>query len=378
MVSPASPLAAAARPALVALVAAALLAAIAGGLARAGVALPDGALSAHSAGSHAALMLSVFFGAVIAVERAVALGRPWAFAAPFAAGAAGVLMLVGEPTAASALGVVAASTFVAVNVALMRRQMSATAAILLLGALAWLAGNATGLAWPGDPAAIVCWFAFPVLTVTAERLELTQFMPRRPAARLLLALVVLTVVAGAASSPFDAVAGALAFGAGLLGLSAWLFAYDVVRRTISMPGLARYMAVSLLAGYAWLGVAGLAWIGTAVGCPGRDMALHALGIGFVFSMVMGHAPVIVPAVTGVKLRFGAAFYAPLVLLHGSLALRLFAGIGEPGWRALGARLNAAAIGLFLLTVAGAALLARFDATRTRTTRRRIASEGTRT
>lgn len=37
------------------------------------------------------------------------------------------------------------------------------------------------------------------------------------------------------------------------------------------------------------------------------MALHALGLGFVFSMVMRHAPVILPAVARLRLSFGVAF-----------------------------------------------------------------------
>jgi hypothetical protein len=96
-------------------------------------------------------------------------------------------------------------------------------------------------------------------------------------------------------------------------------------------------------------------MGLALGCPGRDLALHALGLGFIFSMVMGHAPVIFPAVARLKLHFGGWFYLPLAALHGSLALRLFVGIGDPAVRALGAQLNAASVLLFLLTLAGSAL-----------------------
>ena len=84
-------------------------------------------------------------------------------------------------------------------------------------------------------------------------------------------------------------------------------------------------------------------------------ALHALGLGFVFCMVMGHAPVILPAVAGVKLQFGNFFYAPLVLMHVSLALRLGLGGFDAAARAYGAMLNAAAVALFAATVVGAAL-----------------------
>jgi hypothetical protein len=120
-------------------------------------------------------------------------------------------------------------------------------------------------------------------------------------------------------------------------------------------GLSRYMAVCLLAGYGWLAIGGLAWAATAAGLPARDTALHALGLGFIFSMILGHAPVILPAITRVKLLFGGFFYVPLAALHLSLLLRLAGGWTDPHWRAQGALFNALAIALFAATAAGAAL-----------------------
>jgi uncharacterized protein involved in response to NO len=118
------------------------------------------------------------------------------------------------------------------------------------------------------------------------------------------------------------------------------------------------MAVCLLAGYAWLGVAGVAWAATDLGLPLRDSALHALGLGFIVSMMMAHAPVILPAVARVKLHFGGWFYLPLALLHGSLLVRLAGGYADPRWRADGAALNALALALFGAVVVGSAVAAR--------------------
>ena len=348
----------AARAAFASLVGLALVAAIAGGLWRAGThLLPDAAIVARSAGLHAALMLSVFFGSAISIERAVALGRRWAYAAPLLAGASGVLMLSATP-GASLLALAAAAVFVAVNVDLLRRERTAAAAIMLIAALCWLAGNAWAAAQPGHPAAIAWWFAFPILTVTAERLELTRFLPRRALSGVLLWPIVAALVGAAAVSALDPRLGGVAFGGALMLLALWLAVFDIARRTVFARGLGRFMALALLAGYAWLGIGGLAWLGTALGCPGRDMALHALGLGFLFSMILGHAPVIVPALTRVKVLFGAWFYAPLALLHVSLACRLFGAIVDPGWRTLGAELNAAALAVFIATLAGSALASR--------------------
>jgi hypothetical protein len=70
---------------------------------------------------------------------------------------------------------------------------------------------------------------------------------------------------------------------------------------------------------------------------------------------MGHAPVVLPAVARVKLLFGRWFYAPLALLHASLLLRLAGGLAHAELQRSGTTLNAAALALFMLTIAGSAL-----------------------
>ena len=92
-----------------------------------------------------------------------------------------------------------------------------------------------------------------------------------------------------------------------------------------------------------------------MGYAARDVALHALGLGFVFSMMLGHAPVIVPALARVKLLFGRFFYVPLAVLHVSLAVRLFCGPFDFRLLSAGAAGNAVGIALFAATVSGAAV-----------------------
>src|SRR4029077_18283774 len=121
--------------------------------------------------------------------------------------------------------------------------------------------------------------------------------------------------------------------------------FDIARRTVAADGLGRYMALCLLLGYAWLAVSGLAWVATSLGFAARDVALHALGLGFIFSMMLGHAPVILPALARIKLLFGWWFYGPLTLLHASLAVRLVFGPFDFAMLSAGAAGNAAAIAI---------------------------------
>jgi hypothetical protein len=340
-----------------ALVAVSLVGGLVGGLFRAGVPLSvtPGALASHATLFHAALMLGGFLGTVIGIERAVALKHRAAFGAPLASGIAGVLLLAGQAAAAAVALVIAAVVFVAVNAAIVRRQNAAHTVLLLVAAVAWLAGNVLFAATDATQAAIIAWFLFIAATIAAERLELTRLAPRPAHAPRLLFAILGLAAAAAALAVFDETAGGVLFGATLVALALWFALYDIARRTIFTRGLSRYMAACLLGGYAWLAIAGVAWSATALGLPARDAALHALGLGFILSMVMGHAPVILPAVTGLRLDFTPALYVPLGLLHASLALRLAAD----GTRAVGAALNAVALVLFAVTMAVLVLRKRF-------------------
>lgn len=356
-----SPAALVARPLLLALVGLALFAGIAGGLARAGLVLPGTAASAWLPSAtlfHAALMIGGLMGTVIGIERAVAVRLRSAFIAPFASGLGALCLLLGHGTAGAWLMVFAGIAFSAVNAEVVRRQPVDHTALLLLGALAWLMGNVLFASGNGGVAALALWFAFLVLTIAAERLEMTRLMRRRPAAQRSLHAILAALLLGAAASIVYPVPGGVLYGVALAALAAWLGLFDIARRTVRADGLSRYMAICLLAGYAWLAIGGVAWAATALGLPARDAALHALGLGFVFSMMMGHAPVILPAVSRVKLQFGAFFYVPLAALHASLIVRLGFGLNDPALRALGAGLNAAAIALFVATIAGAAIARR--------------------
>ena len=349
------------RLVLVPAVAVSLLAGIAGGLVRAGVTLSGvlgdwGEWVDHAVLGHAFLMICTFMGTVIGVERAVAVKKPLAFAAPLASGLAGLLYLAGALHAAAWLALAAAVAFVAVNVLVVARQRAAHTALLLMGALAWLAGNGLFVADATSSAVIPWWFSFLVLTIAAERLEMTRLMRRRQGASQALYGVLAAQLLACAIFGVSPQWGALLYGASLIGLATWLLRFDIARRTVSAHGLSRYMAVCLLLGYFWLAVSGVAWCLTSQGVvAARDAALHALSLGFVFSMMLGHAPVILPAIARVKLLFGWAFYVPLAMLHGSLAVRLVSPWLNLETLATGGAGNALAIALFAATVAGSAL-----------------------
>jgi len=336
------------RLALLGLGAAALVAGVLGGLARLGVPIAFPAAIVD----HGALMTGGFLGTVISLERAIALGKPYAFGAPLCAGAGAMLVLAGARDAGLVVSLAAPLFLLAVGIDLVRRQPLTHIVLLLVASAAWLAGDLLQLAGAHPNASAAGWFAFLVLFIAAERLEMTRLMRRSPLAARLFHGAVTWFLAGAFLVGPLPVAGGIVFGAGLIAIATWCLAFDLARRTVATEGFSRYAAVALLSGYAWLAFGGIAWAAmSAFDARWRDAALHAVGLGFVISMVLAHAPVVVPVVARRRMRYTPFFYVPLVLLHGSLLVRLAGGAQAFAWREWGGILNAVALLAFAGTLA---------------------------
>jgi hypothetical protein len=192
------------------------------------------------------------------------------------------------------------------------------------GSVAWLIGNLLWLS--GRPVfLIVLWWAgFLILTVAGERLELGRLTRlTKRIERLFLAGAAL-FSAGLILSVYFPGPGTRLAGLGMLSLAAWLLRWDIARRTIRQKGLPRFAAACLLSGYIWLGTAGILALINGFQAAGLlyDAMLHAVFVGFIFSMIFGHAPIIFPAIFGTTARFHATGYVYLILLHLSMLLRI--------------------------------------------------------
>ncbi len=307
-----------------------LLAALWSGLVHLGLPVPQASTSLHE--GHGPMMVLGFLGALISLERAVALGARWAYIGPTAAGLGGLAVLVSAPDGIPAMlvtvgGLVLIGVFVAVH----RIQASLHNVVLASGAVCWVVAGFLWLAgW--DVYRFVPWLVgFLVLTITGERLELSRLGgATTPAKRSFVACAGI-FGAGLIVSCFTEDTGVRIAGVGLIALALWLARYDIARRTIRLHGVTRFMAAALLAGYAWLATGGVLWLifGHMTEATSHqdayDAMLHAVFLGFVISMIFAHAPVIIPAVLGRPLPYHPSFYVPLVLLHASLLLRIIGG-----------------------------------------------------
>ena len=329
---------------------AAMLAALWAGLIRLGWTLP--VLSTNLASAHGPLMVSGFLGTLVTLERAVALRKRWMYAAPALTGG-GSLALLAFPenglgyillTLGSLLGV-------GILVEIVRRETQLHSLTMLVGSVSWFLGN---LAWSlGQPIFQVVWTwqAFLVLTIAGERLELSRVLRPTRMVKALFVAAGFIYLLGVGTAQFNLEWGARAGGLGMILLAAWLIKYDLALRNLRhrIP-LTRYIATCLSIGFVWLGVSGLLnlYAGATNGGPLYDAALHGVFVGFVISMIFGHAPIIFPAILGVPIQYKEIFYLHLALLHVSLFIRLAGDLaGSLAARQWGGLLNEAALILFV-------------------------------
>ena len=328
-----------------------LLWAAAGGLARVGV-LPVGAPGSPAGvatlAAHGALMIGGFFGAVIALERVVALQRGlWI---PALAGAGGLLAgTLGALPGAGAwvwpltqgLWLLSAAGLLGLyGYAWRHRAGSLPLAVEASGALALLLGHA-GWAFQSPVTALLGWAAFLVLTIAGERRELMRLRPLPAWARAgFIAMWVGCGVALALTLAWPGAAQTLWWGL-MAVLTAWLLVFDVARLQWRAAGWAGHTARCLLVGYGWLGVA------AGLGLAGQTSAWHALWLGFVWAMVFGHAPIMLPALAGWRPRPTRWALLPLGVMGLSLAARILAdALAWPALKGLAGAGHALAWGLF--------------------------------
>lgn len=325
----------------------ALLAGIASGLQRMGWSIPFPAIYVLS---HGPLMVSGFLGTVIGMERAVALNKPWGYLAPLSAVMGVIAMLVDPLSSLSPLFMIISSVMLMlILLSFLKRDFQLHFFIMAVAPLFWLTGNLLWINLLPFSHVAIWWAGFLVFTIAGERLELSRIIRLTPGKRNGFVVISVITFLGMALSMLNFDSGVKIFSIGLLGFCLWLLRNDLARITIRKQGLTKFVAVALLPGYLWLGAAGVLGIvnGGVQSGPLYDAFLHSIFLGFTFSMIFGHAPIIFPAILKMPMTFYPIFYLHLALLHLSLLIRLYSDLfySQQG-RLWGGMLNGAAIILF--------------------------------
>jgi hypothetical protein len=222
---------------------------------------------------------------------------------------------------------------------------------MLAGVLAWVAGNFLWMSGFPIFRIVYLWTAFLVLTIGGERLELSRVLRPSPGQLRLFSVIAAALSIGALLPLLDLHWGARLNGLALLALSIWFLKNDLATRNIRHPNpLTRYIAICLFAGFLWLALGGVLFLrfGGLFAGPLYDATLHAIFVGFVISMIFGHAPIIFPAILGVPINYHSTFYVHLIVLHLSLIVRILGDLtNQFEVRRWGGFLNEIAILIFL-------------------------------
>ena len=327
-----------------------ILSGLSAGLLRLGVWSPWN--TAGLADNHGPLMVLGFVSTAIGLERAVALRRLWAGLAPLGTACGALSILLGAPLALSGgFFILGTGTLVLIYVAVYQRQSAIAVLVQGLGAAAALASALAYIRGLLPEEIVLWWVAFLLLTIIGERLELARiaFLGRDGEEPILwAALLLIATTAWAALSP----AAAHGVGLAIILLILLTVTQDVARRTIRAKGVPRFMAAAMLAGYGWaLVCAAVLLVSEDWKADGRyDVVVHTIMLGFVISMILAHAPVIVPALVHRPLPYRAVMWLPLALLHGSLAVRVFGDLTDTlVARNIGGVLGVMTILIFLFT-----------------------------
>jgi hypothetical protein len=272
-----------------------LLAGISGGWIRLGsVIIP----LTEGAAQHGLLMVGGFLGTLISLERGMVMKQKIWFLVPIVSGLSSLFFIVGKSEIGIILLMAASLGLSAIMHLQSVRHPHFHSYLIYLGAVCWFLGNylvwyhrliAAGTTW---------WIGFLLFTILGERLELSQFLPVPAWSKKLLAALAGLFLIGLLV-PFHGWGNEILGVASVL-LSAWLLYFDMAKVASKKGHQFRYIGIGLHMGYVWLMIHGLILLSMEGQALYYDLLLHTFFLGFTFSMIWAHAPIIFTLIFGIR------------------------------------------------------------------------------
>ncbi len=324
---------------------------------RAGWNFPGTSLSVH----HGAIMVGGFLTTLIALEKAIPLKRNIVLIVPLISALSLIMAIPGyfNPglyfLLAGSIGLFGIHMW---YLYLYPRDLSAL--LMLAGAGCLVVGNGMLIHEKFYPSAFPWWMGFLLLTITAERLELSKFLPVSTGVKYFL-LGLLTLFLTGILMPFYGI-GKYVSGASFLCIAVWMLRYDVIRVGLKKDGLTRFSSIALMVANAWLMVEGILFMLLPETALSYDMMVHVFFIGYTFSMIFAHGPIILPAVLGISIKpYHPVLYAWIILVQGSLLMRIISdALGSFDGRKISGILSGAGILLYFITLVVVTIRARMS------------------
>lgn len=278
--------------------------------------------ASNLASSHGSIMVGGFLGTLILVEKSLPLKKKYLLILAAVNASSIVWITAGQPGIGIYCLLVGACTLVWTLFQYLRKQIfDLPLVVMFSGSVFLLSGHVLLLATGLYPLALSWWMAFIVFTIAGERLELSKFLPVGLASKSAL-VISLGLFVASLLIPYHPF-GKYVSGAALILIATWLMRFDVISIGLKKGGLIRFSAVALLGGYCALLLTGAFMISLENAPFAYDIVVHTFFLGFVFSMIFAHGPIILPGVLGIGVRpYHPGLFAPLILLWFSLFIRL--------------------------------------------------------
>jgi hypothetical protein len=197
-------------------------------------------------------------------------------------------------------------------------------ALMFMGSLFQVLALLVFLITQSYPMAMAAWFLSFLFTIVGERLHLSNFLPvKKNQFYSLYAGLVIAVAGTALYHSFSPLPAALGF----LFLAIWLLQNDIIQVVIKKNGFYAYLGYVLGTGYVWLAIFSVLSSFRSENYWHYDAVVHSFFAGFILNMIIAHAPVIFPAVLGIKGKpFSRWLYVPFILLNVFNLVRISADV----------------------------------------------------
>jgi hypothetical protein len=324
-----------------------LLSGIWSGLGRIGWNIAILPITAH----HGAIMVGGFLGTLIALEKIVPLKNKRLYIIPLVNALSLLFFFTGQPIIGIYTLIISSTALSLVFLYYLKSHRNIIYLLMLTGSLCWVIGNALLLTKLFYPLAFPWWSAFALFIIAAERLELMKFLPVSATDKNIFIGILLSFIVGVVFS-FHGV-GNVICGWALIGTSLWLLRNDLIAINLRKKNVPKYVAIGLLAGYVSLLLTGIFFFMLSDHWLNYDIIVHSFFIGFVFSIIFAHGPMILPGIMGISATpFNASLYFWLALLQISWIVRIFSDVLiEMEIRKISGLLSATAILGYFITIA---------------------------
>ncbi|RPI19813.1 MAG: hypothetical protein EHM58_00020 [Ignavibacteriae bacterium] len=306
--------------------------------------------SAASWPEHGAIMTGGFVGTLICLERTISFKYKAALIIPIISSLSIVFFLLKYNDIAYWMLLTASLGLCVVYFIIYFEHSELYILIMTAGAFTWLIGNIFLIQTHFYPNAVMWWIAFLFFTILGERLELSRYLMIKFWQKILLIIFLALYVTGILM-PFHGSGGYLT-AISLIGSGLWLYKYDMAKKSLIKEGQHFYSGIVLLAGYAWLIITGVLMAWGAYSGLFYDAVLHSFFLGFAFSMIFAHAPIILPGILKLQINiFNRSLYLWFILLQLSLIMRI-ASVLDPVIfsKQIGGLLNGVAISGFIINI----------------------------